>query len=261
MAIIRSLAVGKGVKSAGNLTYKTIKGRCIASERITRNSSNTEAQQAARYAFKLLSRMMMAHGAFIDVAFKNFNYGSAKNEFARKNTEALVFFKEDFGGKNYEFMPGAQLLHATLQHIISDGHPNLVAGSGQLELPISELTPSMAQGLGGYILLDTDVIQGDKLYIVGVASRTQGSGESAVTTSSVRFAKGDAYAHRGLLNNRQVFLARQESTRYDDVEPFAHFQDFPGLWPDTELWVAATVVRGTTPLGKAIWNHATVVAS
>lgn len=34
MAIIRSLAIGKGSKSAGNITFRTVRGRTIVSEKL-----------------------------------------------------------------------------------------------------------------------------------------------------------------------------------------------------------------------------------
>lgn len=51
MAIVHSLAVGKSKKSAGNLTYATVKGRTIAKQKVVDvHNPNTPAQQAQRSA-------------------------------------------------------------------------------------------------------------------------------------------------------------------------------------------------------------------
>lgn len=85
MAVVNSLAIGKSVKSAGNLTYKTVRGRCIASQRITQNKSNTNSQQIARNNFKQASKVMTILQSWIDLAFEKSKYGSARNEFLKQN--------------------------------------------------------------------------------------------------------------------------------------------------------------------------------
>lgn len=85
MAVINSLAIGKSVKSAGNLTYKTVRGRCIASQRITQNKSNTNSQQIARNNFRQASKVITILQAWIDLAFEKSKYGSARNEFLKLN--------------------------------------------------------------------------------------------------------------------------------------------------------------------------------
>lgn len=85
MAVINSLAIGKSVKSAGNLTYKTVRGRCIASQRITQNKSNTNSQQIARNNFRQASKVITILQAWIDLAFEKSKYGSARNKFLKQN--------------------------------------------------------------------------------------------------------------------------------------------------------------------------------
>lgn len=85
MAVVNSLAIGKSVKSAGNLTYKTIRGRCIASQRITQNKSNTNSQQIARNNFRQASKVITILQSWIDLAFEKSKYGSARNEFLKQN--------------------------------------------------------------------------------------------------------------------------------------------------------------------------------
>lgn len=101
MAIINSLAIGKAVKSAGNLTYKTVRGRTIASQKITTNKSNTVRQASQRSSFAVLSRCMKLLQAYIDVAYEKSKYGSSRNRFARVNN------KFNLGGLYPEISEGA----------------------------------------------------------------------------------------------------------------------------------------------------------
>lgn len=85
MAIVNSLAIGKSVKSAGNLTYKTIRGRTIASQRITSNKSNTILQSAQRSRFSASSQAMSLIAPYIDKCYEKSKYGSARNAFFKEN--------------------------------------------------------------------------------------------------------------------------------------------------------------------------------
>jgi len=85
MAIINSLAIGKSVKSAGNLTYKTVRGRTIASQRITQNKSNTPFQQNQRQRFANVSESMKLLQQYIDACYEKSKYGSSRNAFFSTN--------------------------------------------------------------------------------------------------------------------------------------------------------------------------------
>lgn len=85
MAIINSLAIGKSVKSAGNLTYRTIRGRTIASQRIVSNKSNTAKQAAQRSSFSMSSQAVALCRTYVDYAYEKSKYGSARNEFMKTN--------------------------------------------------------------------------------------------------------------------------------------------------------------------------------
>lgn len=56
MAIIRSIFIGRGRKSAGNVTLRHLRGTTIASERIVSNSSNTTLQSRQRKNFRAFSQ-------------------------------------------------------------------------------------------------------------------------------------------------------------------------------------------------------------
>lgn len=85
MAIINSLAIGKSVKSAGNLTYKTVRGRTIASQRITQNKSNTASQQSQREHFSKVARSIKLVQQYIDTCYEKSKFGSSRNAFFKTN--------------------------------------------------------------------------------------------------------------------------------------------------------------------------------
>lgn len=91
MAIINSLAIGKSVKSAGNLTYKTVRGRTIASQRITTNKSNTMAQSIQRSRFGLAAQSAQLIQTYINSCYEKSKYGSARNAFMHMNKNYRAF--------------------------------------------------------------------------------------------------------------------------------------------------------------------------
>lgn len=85
MAVINSLAIGKSYKSAGNLTYKTVRGRTIASQRITQNKSNTMAQGMQRGRFGATAQCMQLFLPYVNNFFEKTKYGSARNQYVKTN--------------------------------------------------------------------------------------------------------------------------------------------------------------------------------
>lgn len=90
MAIINSLGIGRGKKSAGNLTYRTVRGRCIASQKQEKRGPVKGAYSIAQATFSLVSTFMRAHAADIDVSFDKTFFGSARNNFYKTNKSALA---------------------------------------------------------------------------------------------------------------------------------------------------------------------------
>lgn len=85
MAVINSLAIGKSVKSAGNLTYKTVRGRTIASQRITSNKSNTYAQSVQRGRFGATAQCSQLFLPYVNNFFEKTKYGSSRNQYVKVN--------------------------------------------------------------------------------------------------------------------------------------------------------------------------------
>lgn len=89
MAIINSMAIGKARKSAGNITFATIKGRTVAREKpaYVRNPQ-TLAQMAQRAK---MAKVVAVWRAFANRLTKVFTvipgYGSAYNQFVKMNID------------------------------------------------------------------------------------------------------------------------------------------------------------------------------
>lgn len=90
MAIVNSLGVGRGRKSAGNLTYRTVRGRCIASQRREKTGNPSGNISLAQATFSIISTFIRTHASDIDVSFNKSLYGSARNNFYKKNKSALA---------------------------------------------------------------------------------------------------------------------------------------------------------------------------
>lgn len=89
MAIINSLGIGAGAKSAGNITYAHYKGRTIAKQRITENKSNTPAQEQQRMRFAQVEYLCRGFGNFLP-NFAPTKYGFRSNRFIKVNYKTLA---------------------------------------------------------------------------------------------------------------------------------------------------------------------------
>lgn len=91
MAIVNSLAIGKSKKSAGNLTYATVKGRTIAKQKPTSVANpNTPAQQAQRTAMATIVMFwQLWASAFKGLFTKRNKLFSAFNQFVHLNKEIM----------------------------------------------------------------------------------------------------------------------------------------------------------------------------
>lgn len=91
MAIIRSLAIGKGRKSAGNITFRTVRGRTIVSEKVGPRDPATrgEGETVYQFMFAVISRFISMHRFDINVSFDKSKYGSQGNYFYKVNKAGL----------------------------------------------------------------------------------------------------------------------------------------------------------------------------
>lgn len=159
MAIVNSLAIGKSVKSAGNLTYKTVRGRTIASQRIFSNKSNTPNQQNQRQLFANVSASMRMLQQYINVCYEKSKYGSSRNAFFRTNKNFTL------GGLVGEISEGLVTL--------SDGMLSALTAK-----PIPQLSALSMGSLAGFISIQYSTIATYKaasqtynnLRVIGTAS-------------------------------------------------------------------------------------------
>lgn len=90
MAIIRSMGVGSAKKSMGNVTYRTVRGRTIGSQKVaSRPLTRATDISVNQFVFGLITRFMAIHAADIMVSFNRTKFGSERNYFAKVNYSAL----------------------------------------------------------------------------------------------------------------------------------------------------------------------------
>ncbi|OAV73630.1 hypothetical protein Barb6_00062 [Bacteroidales bacterium Barb6] len=70
MAIVNSAAIGKATKSLGVITYREVRSRVIASQRITANHSHTGKQIRQRNAFGEMSKIIHFFHSVISIGFQ-----------------------------------------------------------------------------------------------------------------------------------------------------------------------------------------------
>lgn len=109
MAVIRSLAVGKARKSAGNLTYQTVKGRTIAREKPAFVANpNTPLQQAQRGKMRNLVAAWRAWFSLMKPYFTVIDgYGSAYNQFVKMNMPWAEDFSTNQGNGVVQYSDNA----------------------------------------------------------------------------------------------------------------------------------------------------------
>lgn len=89
MAIVNSLGIGKGKKSAGELTYRDVRGRTIASRRVIQNLSKTALQTEQRVSFRDASKMLSIAAFFINAGTEKSQFGSHRNNFYHLNKKTF----------------------------------------------------------------------------------------------------------------------------------------------------------------------------
>ena len=89
MAIVKSLAVGKARKSAGNVTFATSRGRVIMREKMTRTAAFNQAQLMQQSSFGQVSRAVRIMRAMWDKTYEPSKYGSSFNNFSKINYDVI----------------------------------------------------------------------------------------------------------------------------------------------------------------------------
>lgn len=92
MAIINSMGVGRSRKSMGNVTYRTVRGRTIGSQKrgadvVTR--APNPIQEQGRALFRAISMYTSLHRSDVNASFDKTRYGSQGNYFMKLNKQAI----------------------------------------------------------------------------------------------------------------------------------------------------------------------------
>ena len=83
MAILNSITIGKGRKSLGNVTLQTLGGVVVAKQKIMRNTSKTQKQQAQRKHFKEVMNQLRKFAGVARAAYPRVKTQSAYARWAK----------------------------------------------------------------------------------------------------------------------------------------------------------------------------------
>ena len=156
MAIIRSLAIGKAIKSAGNLTYSTIDGRTIAREKpaFVKNP-RTVAQVTQRTRMSTAVALYRWFGSSVKQYFTvRKKYASQYNEFISRNIHLMspmIEINEDGS------------VPAPAGTCVATG----VYPSASLEIESLDESGDIQLQIGNQALLN-EIKDGDQIVIIGV---------------------------------------------------------------------------------------------
>lgn len=93
MALINSMGVGRAKKSMGNVTYRTVRGRTIGSQKkskgVTGATTRGQSGNVRKPLFAMINMFMQAHASDIEVSFNKSKYGSQRNYFFANNYKGL----------------------------------------------------------------------------------------------------------------------------------------------------------------------------
>lgn len=161
MAIIRSMGVGAAKKSMGNVTYRTIRGRTIGSQKVgDRPLTRAEDVSLQQFVFGLVNRYMTLHAADINVSFNKTKYGSQRNYFAKINFPEL---KEAFsslygaGQVSVDSISDAQIEAAVLAYV--EENPTAIYRVRLSGAPIVYLTGAWSSADNPVIIKDMPVFE------------------------------------------------------------------------------------------------------
>lgn len=93
MAIINSMGIGRAKKSMGNVTYRTVRGRTIGSQKrgagTTGATTRGQGGNLRKPLFAMINMFMQAHASDIQVSFNKSKYGSQRNYFFTNNYKGM----------------------------------------------------------------------------------------------------------------------------------------------------------------------------
>lgn len=121
MAIINSAFIGHGRKSAGNATFRMVRGRTIASMKVAKKGSQGSYKSRAQFMMAVISRFAAIKKSDILVSFDPTSYGSSRNAFFKINYEVLVkamksLYAAFIASEHKDFPTDTQILAAVTEY-------------------------------------------------------------------------------------------------------------------------------------------------
>lgn len=137
MAIVRSLAVGKSTRSAGQFTYRTVRGRTIVSQKRGPDATSrvvSSAEQEVRGSFKAALMLSTVLAPLFDFTSSNTPLGTPRNRMT-----AILRRQMSLGNKIAEYVTGDLSLggKSQVRELFSE-----VAGG---DMPTEDFTEAMEQ--------------------------------------------------------------------------------------------------------------------
>lgn len=129
MAIINSVFMGRAKKSAGNATFRIVRGRTIASQKIAKKGSQGSYKTLAQFAMSAISRFAAVKAQDIALSFDKTTYGSSRNAFMKINYEQLRLavrglWTDSLQPSNNAFPSDAQIIAAIEEYAAAN--PNTI---------------------------------------------------------------------------------------------------------------------------------------
>jgi len=187
MAIVKSVAIGAARKSLGDLTYKHVRGRTVASQRITENSSRTSKQKEQRRSFSMMGKTTKSLRPIIDIGFSRTKYGSPQNNFTTTNKEYMNFLKKDT-----LLDPGLPSIFNLYLSLIDERfYGNVMSARGSYDTN-AEFGWDDDRNIEGYIDLTRNFEAGDTVTIAAAYSyKRRGSYYEMVRMCSIQLGSAD----------------------------------------------------------------------
>lgn len=134
MAIVRSIAVGKARKSAGNVTFSTVKGQVVMKEKpLAVKNPNTPAQQLQREKMTKLVYLWQHLGKYAkDGITRVSKYGSQYNRFVSNNMPLISDIWRASSEELNDILAGVLLTEGSMSQI----NPHMQLGSASITASI-----------------------------------------------------------------------------------------------------------------------------
>jgi hypothetical protein len=161
MAIIDNNGFNGTRKSLGNITFRKVNGKTVASRKITENKSNTPKQAARRSSFSRMGKLGAALKPVIDIGFDRPDKNSKFNNFIRWNTD-LGNYLATYTPENNDRLP-LLMLWKTLSDKRFTGQ--VFASRGNMDSRCRFVLDGEGQ-INGFITLSRDFMAGDTVTIV-----------------------------------------------------------------------------------------------